>query len=358
MSRGNTPGNGGLSVTAQQPSSSPEPAGQGTSTNARTTTRTRAQVQATTPLVFSCRTLLRPHVYTAAMDTSRKATLPGSASAFSAFMPVEADSTISGTGAKQASLAQRFRTSLLEVYKRVNPEFDYTPVRICRFLRAFQTSSLMCSVLLCSLFVQATNPRRVLTDPSECVSNNNRDNVNSNLVLYVNDVLESAKGTAKWRVLELLGEGTFGQVVKCENCNEPDCPPKVASKSPASTSSHDNKGNGGEMTFDFDSSRPTSPVFNVDGEGQEEEEAPEYHKYTAVKVIKNLPAYHQQALTEIKLLKTLNTYYDPEDKMHVLRLLDHFTYENHLCLVFEILGVNLYELVRHNQFRWVLYALV
>jgi dual specificity protein kinase YAK1 len=56
-----------------------------------------------------------------------------------------------------------------------------------------------------------------------------------------------------FRVLELLGEGTFGQVVKCE-----DCETKVQ---------------------------------------------------VAVKVIKNKPAYHNQALMEIRILKTVMLYY-------------------------------------------------
>jgi dual specificity protein kinase YAK1 len=30
---------------------------------------------------------------------------------------------------------------------------------------------------------------------------------------------------------------------------------------------------------------------------------------------------------------------------------DHFVYRNHLCIVFECLSVNLYELIKQNQFR-------
>ena len=30
---------------------------------------------------------------------------------------------------------------------------------------------------------------------------------------------------------------------------------------------------------------------------------------------------------------------------------DTFVYKNHLCIVFEMLSVNLYELIKQNQFR-------
>ena len=34
-----------------------------------------------------------------------------------------------------------------------------------------------------------------------------------------------------------------------------------------------------------------------------------------------------------------------------MRLLDFFEYKQHLCLVFEVLSINLYELLKKNQFR-------
>ena len=35
----------------------------------------------------------------------------------------------------------------------------------------------------------------------------------------------------------------------------------------------------------------------------------------------------------------------------IVRLMHHFTYKNHLCLCFELLSINLYELLKQNQFR-------
>jgi serine/threonine protein kinase len=47
----------------------------------------------------------------------------------------------------------------------------------------------------------------------------------------------------------------------------------------------------------------------------------------------------------------LNQRYDEQDKHHLLRLQDTFIHKKHLCLVFELLSVNLYELIKQNHFR-------
>lgn len=73
----------------------------------------------------------------------------------------------------------------------------------------------------------------------------------------------------------------------------------------------------------------------------------------AVKVIKNRPAYYHQARVEIGIVQLLNTRCDPEDRHHIVRMLDFFEHRRHLCLVFELLNINLYELIRENQFRGV-----
>ncbi len=44
---------------------------------------------------------------------------------------------------------------------------------------------------------------------------------------------------------------------------------------------------------------------------------------------------------------------DLEDKYHVVRLRHHFIWRNHLCLVFELLSYNLYDLLRNTNFRGV-----
>lgn len=145
------------------------------------------------------------------------------------------------------------------------------------------------------------NPRRVLTKPSEGKLNNGYDNEDSDYVLYVNDVLGVQEGK-KYLVLDIYGLGTFGQVVKCQNLH--------------------NK------------------------------------EIVAVKVIKSKPAYLNQLLTEVLILEVINTKVDPHNQHHFLRLKDKFIHRNHLCIVFELLGLNLYELLKQNQFHGLLLKLV
>ncbi|CAN0025978.1 unnamed protein product [Scytosiphon promiscuus] len=61
-----------------------------------------------------------------------------------------------------------------------------------------------------------------------------------------------------------------------------------------------------------------------------------------LKVIKNNKDFFDQSLDEIKLLQRIKTCGDPDDH-HVLHMLDFFYYEEHLVIVSELLGDNLYE---------------
>ncbi|KAK6203171.1 serine-threonine protein kinase, PKA suppressor [Scheffersomyces amazonensis] len=140
-------------------------------------------------------------------------------------------------------------------------------------------------------YSKSSNPKRVLTKPSEPKFNNGYDNEDSDYILYVNDILGTEEGR-RYIVLDLLGSGTFGQVVKCQNLSN--------------------------------------------------------QSVCAVKVIKSKPAYMNQSLTEVKLLEFLRTN---SDGKNFIRLLDTFMHKEHLCLVFELLASNLYELIKQNQFQ-------
>lgn len=118
----------------------------------------------------------------------------------------------------------------------------------------------------------------------------------------------------------MLGQGTFGQVVKCQNLKT--------------------------------------------------------QEVVAVKVIKNRTAYFNQSMMEVSVLdlvcsqwsarqvckvlttEQLNKQMDKNDDHHLLRLKDTFIHRQHLCLVFELLSVNLYELIKQNQFRGLSTTLV
>ncbi|EPS72763.1 hypothetical protein M569_01993, partial [Genlisea aurea] len=61
-----------------------------------------------------------------------------------------------------------------------------------------------------------------------------------------------------------------------------------------------------------------------------------------LKIIKNDKEFFDQSLDEIKLLKFVNKH-DPTDSHHILRLYDYFYFQEHLLIVTELLGANLYE---------------
>ncbi|KAI7906250.1 kinase-like domain-containing protein [Cokeromyces recurvatus] len=143
---------------------------------------------------------------------------------------------------KNRRLIDSSTTYLKETYNTINPEFLYN---------------------------QTSRPKRVLTKPSKPIHNEGFDNENFDYILKVNEIL-GHDPNYQYRIIDLLGQGTFGQVVKCEHTS-------------------------------------TGELYSV------------------------------------KL--------DPDDKHHILRLHHVFSHKQHLCLVFELLSYNLYDLIGHNQYR-------
>ncbi|KAJ3445013.1 serine/threonine-protein kinase minibrain [Anaeramoeba flamelloides] len=80
-------------------------------------------------------------------------------------------------------------------------------------------------------------------------------------------------------------------------------------------------------------------------------------KYVAIKIIKSKSAFNRQGIIEKQILEKLNNA-DPEDKRHVVRLLDSFKYRNHLCFVFELLSLNLYEVLKKTKLKGISIVLV
>ncbi|XP_056272490.1 homeodomain-interacting protein kinase 3-like isoform X2 [Pseudoliparis swirei] len=108
--------------------------------------------------------------------------------------------------------------------------------------------------------------------------------------LVQHEVLCSLKNS--YEVLEFLGRGTFGQVVKCWK-------------------------------------RETGEVV-------------------AVKILKNHPSYARQGQIEVEILARLSS--ENADEHNVVRALECFQHRSHTCLVFEMLEQNLYDFLKQNKF--------
>lgn len=78
----------------------------------------------------------------------------------------------------------------------------------------------------------------------------------------------------------------------------------------------------------------------------------EEHEWVAIKIIKNKKAFLKQAQIELNLLELLNTH-DLDQKNYIVKMKKHFVFRNHLCLVFELLSYNLYDLLRNTNFKGV-----
>lgn len=80
-------------------------------------------------------------------------------------------------------------------------------------------------------------------------------------------------------------------------------------------------------------------------------------QHVAVKIIRNKKRFHQQALVEVKLLDHLRKK-DKENNYNLIHMIDHFYFRNHLCISFELMGMNLYELIKKNNFQGFSLALI
>ncbi|XP_060046232.1 dual specificity tyrosine-phosphorylation-regulated kinase 4 isoform X2 [Erinaceus europaeus] len=98
----------------------------------------------------------------------------------------------------------------------------------------------------------------------------------------------------RYEVLEMIGKGSFGQVAKCL----------------------DHKNN----------------------------------EFVALKIIRNKKRFHHQAMVELKILEALRRK-DKDNSYNVVHMKDFFYFRNHLCITFELLGINLYELMKNNSFQ-------
>jgi dual specificity tyrosine-phosphorylation-regulated kinase 2/3/4 len=84
------------------------------------------------------------------------------------------------------------------------------------------------------------------------------------------------------------------------------------------------------------------------------------HKHkelVAIKLVKNQKKYYYQAAVEAKLLLLLRDN-DPDSVERVVRLRDYFVFRNHLCCVFDLYSVNLYEFIKMYHYQGFEYNLI
>ncbi|GAB5591468.1 serine threonine protein kinase CMGC group [Umbelopsis nana] len=100
--------------------------------------------------------------------------------------------------------------------------------------------------------------------------------------------------TTRYKMIRLLGQGTFGKVVEC-----------------------------------WDRVR---------------------RRYCAVKVIRAVPKYRDASKIEIRVLNTLKEN-DPLNLNKCIHLLEWFDFRNHICMVFELLGQSVFDFLKENEFH-------
>ncbi|KAK0181287.1 hypothetical protein PV327_003580 [Microctonus hyperodae] len=75
-------------------------------------------------------------------------------------------------------------------------------------------------------------------------------------------------------------------------------------------------------------------------------------QHIAIKIIRNKKRFHHQALIEVRILDHLKKKDLEADSQHnVIHMLEYFYFRNHLCISFELMSLNLYELIKKNNYQ-------
>ncbi|XP_040201330.1 homeodomain-interacting protein kinase 2 isoform X1 [Rana temporaria] len=227
------------------------------------------------PLLAHASLLKVPYEQTVIFPTSAGHILVTSSSSGSS-----AAASAQSLGGPQTNLMRRSTVSLLDTYqkcglKRKCEELDNGSVQIVDEHPPMTQNNV-------SGATAATT--------STATSKNSGSNSEGDYQLVQHEVLCSMTNT--YEVLEFLGRGTFGQVVKCWK-------------------------------------RGTNEIV-------------------AIKILKNHPSYARQGQIEVSILARLST--ESADDFNFVRAYECFQHKNHTCLVFEMLEQNLYDYLKQNKF--------
>jgi serine/threonine protein kinase len=77
----------------------------------------------------------------------------------------------------------------------------------------------------------------------------------------------------------------------------------------------------------------------------------------ALKIIRNKSRFHHQAAVEVKILRYIRDK-DRDNQFNAIHLKDYFVFRKHLCIIFELLTINLYDFLKSNNFQGLSSALI
>ncbi|XP_037297002.1 serine/threonine-protein kinase Doa-like isoform X2 [Manduca sexta] len=131
--------------------------------------------------------------------------------------------------------------------------------------------------------------RRAATPPSSRARSSVKDDKDGHLVYWPGYVMG-----ARYKIIDTLGEGTFGKVVEVKDL--------------------------------------------------------ELEHRMALKIIKNVEKYREAAKLEINVLEKLADV-DPDCKNLCVKMLDWFEYHGHMCIAFEMLGQSVFDFLKDNNYQ-------
>lgn len=70
----------------------------------------------------------------------------------------------------------------------------------------------------------------------------------------------------------------------------------------------------------------------------------------AIKIIRAIPKYREASKIELRILTTLKNA-DPENLNNCIHLREVLDYENHICIITDLLDISLYEFLQNNKFK-------
>ena len=217
------------------------------------------------------------------------------------------------------------------------------------------SSSSPSNVAIEDLKTSKSRHGEILTNPSIPSANSGLDNVEGNLIVRRGDVLriplknvhshppstatcpsisnftDMGEDHVEYRVISLLGQGTFAQVFHCtDQRSKKSVAVKIVKNKPAYTR---------QAAVEIDVFRKLNSASEGEEDESENTEGDGNDQSTATPTSTGI-SFAESSSKTTSLMNNQST----------IRLLSYFMHSSHLCLVFEMLGPNLYELLKKRQF--------